>query len=330
MTVNDDYGFAPDASRAQALAMQMQRTLGSSLLHVIDACRSVIETDYTEIERVARALLLGDRYPPITFGLFTDLVLAIEDSRHDTVTELIDAIGELQAAAETLTIHPLADPAGNSDTARLVRLMTEDDGGIFSIIPPDTTSASAFSEELAQAFAFLKQHIPELYREISALVTEIILVLPDPKAPMAFDGGSSYMLWGGMFLNARPRGSVVQMVELLAHESAHLMLFAFSHSEALVSNDAEGLYDSPLRSDPRPMDGIFHATWVSARMYWAVAEMIGTGPLSEAQRREAMTANRRNHQQFLDGYAVIEQHGTLTETGRSVMAAAKQYMQSVG
>jgi len=120
------------------------------------------------------------------------------------------------------------------------------------------------------------------------------------------------------------------MVELLAHESAHLMLFAFSHSEALVSNDAEGLYESPLRSDPRPMDGIFHATWVSARMHWAVAEMVKTDALSEAQRREAIAANQRNRQQFLDGYAVIEQHAKLTETGRSVMAAAKQYMQSVG
>jgi hypothetical protein len=50
------------------------------------------------------------------------------------------------------------------------------------------------------------------------------------------------------------------MVQMLAHESSHNLLFGFSADESLVENSPEELFPSPLRMDPRPMDGICHAT----------------------------------------------------------------------
>ena len=65
---------------------------------------------------------------------------------------------------------------------------------------------------------------------------------------MHFDGGSSYQLWGALFLNvgaaARTR---VDLIDALAHESAHSRLFSLCTEEALVRNPDDETHASPLR-----------------------------------------------------------------------------------
>src|SRR5690606_11375550 len=121
-------------------------------------------------------------------------------------------------------------------------------------------------DRFASSHRLLSVAIPELAAEFDALVSQVIMVEGNPVAKYQFDGGSSYMLWGGLFLNATSHQNDVALIEVMAHESAHILLFGYASDEALVNNDDDTLYHSPLRVDPRPMDGIFHATYVSARM----------------------------------------------------------------
>jgi HEXXH motif-containing protein len=148
-------------------------------------------------------------------------------------------------------------------------------------------------------------------------------------AKFQFDGGSSYLLWGGLFLNATSHPDEVTMVEVMAHESAHLLLYACAADEALVENGDEELYRSPLRVDERPMDGIFHATFVSARMHWAMSRLLESGELDEEARRCAEAARMSDAQNFWSGHGVVAEHGRLTATGAAVMQAAAGYMASV-
>ncbi len=121
---------------------------------------------------------------------------------------------------------------------------------------------------------------PALAAEIRTLLREIVLAAgsEDPKA-MTFDGASAFMLWGAIIINANRRDGAVGMVQMLAHESAHNLLFGFSADGPLVENSAEELYSSPLRVDPRPMDGIYHATFVTARMHRAIKQLLDSGVL---------------------------------------------------
>jgi len=63
-------------------------------------------------------------------------------------------------------------------------------------------------------------------------------------------------------INANRRDGAVGMVQMLAHESAHDLLSAFAQQRPLVETRRTKLYPSPLRVDPRPMEGIYHATFV--------------------------------------------------------------------
>ena len=76
------------------------------------------------------------------------------------------------------------------------------------------------------------------------------------------------------------------------------------------------------------MDGIYHATFVSARMYWVMDRMLEAGVI-EPERRDAVRAARDldNHN-FEAELSVVRQHADLTELGREIMDGAEQYMAS--
>jgi hypothetical protein len=78
------------------------------------------------------------------------------------------------------------------------------------------------------------------------------------------------------------------MIEGLSHESAHAYLFALSLGDSFVDNPDDELHPSPLRADPRPLDGTLHATYVSARMHYALSHVIESGVLSRSEENEAM------------------------------------------
>src|SRR6185437_8666871 len=119
----------------------------------------------------------------------------------------------------------------------------------------------------------------------------------DPKA-MTFDGASSFMLWGAIILNADRGDGPIGMAQMLAHESAHNLLFGFSADEALVENGPDELFSSPLRKDPRPMDGIYHATFVTARMYRVVYQLLHSGILDDAAKEKAQKDLAENARLF--------------------------------
>jgi HEXXH motif-containing protein len=106
-----------------------------------------------------------------------------------------------------------------------------------------------------------------------------VLVVAD-DATMHFEAGSSYRLWGAMLLNAVRRKTRIEIIESVAHENAHSRLFGLCTEEPAVQNPDQELYPSPLRVDPRPMDGVYHATFVSARMHWTMSRVIASGLLT--------------------------------------------------
>jgi HEXXH motif-containing protein len=168
---------------------------------------------------------------------------------------------------------------------------------------------------------------PALAGEIRGLLREIILAAgtQDPKA-MTFDGVSSFMLWGAIILNANRREGELSMVQKLAHESAHNLLFGFSADGSLVENDDDELFSSPLRPDPRPMDGIYHATFVTARMHRVIKRLVESGVLSAAQKESARKELDDNARLFQNGIATVNQQGKLTSLGKVVMQGASDYM----
>lgn len=308
----------------------MRLSLADSLVHISEQAESRLDFDFVRLLPLIKSIQMEARYPSITFFLYAELVLAILRQDHKEAIDLLNQLcvqTPLQSDnSKSFRVLSFSDPVHLPYQHLYLRAMNTDPHINFYMGAPTDAITEKFSKSIKSGYELMRTAIPELADEFKTLVSDIVMVVGDDKAKEQFDGGSSYFLWGTLFLNASSERNDVLMLEALAHESAHMLLFACARDEALVKNPDDELYASPLRLDLRPMDGIYHATFVSARMHWAMQRLVDSGMLTQADLQVAIRARDEDYKNFWQGYETIQKHAKLTNTGSAIMDAALDYM----
>ncbi|SIN77967.1 HEXXH motif-containing protein [Vannielia litorea] len=299
----------------------MHRELAASLAHIAAACA---EAGHPAAPLLSQAsdLVARTRVGPEAFAryyLIGSALLAGEDAGLEAEAKAL--LSDVRAGRAPFRVSPRGG-AGEVD-ALMDRQMGDE---AVNFAPVSHETADAFGTRLAAGLDLLRQGLPELHAEITSIVHHVVCAVAPEGSAMQFDGASHYQFWGLLLLNPTFHTTRLAVAEVLAHESAHSLLFGLTIDEPLTLNPGEETYASPLRADPRPMDGIYHATFVSARMAWAMEGLAASGLLSPEEvdaAREAAAADRRN---FAAGLSVIEAHGKLSPTGRTVMGNARAWI----
>jgi HEXXH motif-containing protein len=322
------FGFLPDAAQAKAFDRKVRRSLADSLEHIAGQARGQLPFDVASLEPVIARMRGGARYPCATFALYAEAVLAICEHDNELAAQLLERITLERPLTQPWRVLPLDAPQHAPHAERYLRFMGSDPTIDFAMFPAPPAIAAPFTQRLLDARELIGQALPDFAGEFDALVSDVLLVVGDNRAPYQFDGGSSYLMWGGLFLNATSHDTLVGMVEVMAHECGHILLYACAADEALVENEDEEVFASPLRQDPRPMDGIYHATFVSARMHWAMSSLLASALLDEPSRLAAQNARDQDVENFWSGFEIVSRHGRLTATGREVMREAQAWMET--
>ena len=253
---------------------------------------------------------------------------ALLEGRLDAARALFAELGRQRPVDAPFRVLALGEPALADRAERYLRFMNDDTDYKFEFLPPSAEDLAAFKRQFASVMDLLQQAAPEFLAELKTLISELILVVGPKAAKVHFDGGSSYQLWGALFLNAVRHTTRIDVIDSLAHESAHSRLFGLCTEEALVGNADDELHPSPLRAQKRPMYGVYHATFVSARMHWAMSRLIASGLLAEEELALAVKARDDDRHNFQKGYDTVAAHARLTNTGRMALDAAVAYMRS--
>lgn len=299
----------------------MRQRLADTLDYVFETVDETLGVSRAEAAEVAARIRAAGQSPN-RFGAYYEMVLALEN----------DELDEARAAARELLAQPdmggtriaAIDDRSADEAARYRRLLIPDPA------MAGQPSRSLLGETCARveaAFDLLDRGFPEMAAEIRELLREVVIAEgpTDPKAP-TFDGASSYMLWGATLLNARGQSSVLDTAQALAHESGHNLLFGFCVSESLVDNADDELFTSPLRTDPRPMDGVVHATYVVARMHQTVSRLLEAGAVDAIAKNAALADLQAHCANFAAGDQVIREGARLTPLGAEVIESAREYM----
>lgn len=300
--------------------------LADSLRQICAASDGKVAFDRTAIDRLIGEIELGRRMSPSAFAIYYELVPALMEGRLENARELFAELARQRPIDRSFRIMALGEPEMAEKEARYLRFMNGDLAFRYVFLPPTTEDLAAFKRQFASVLELLEQAAPELLAELRTLISELVLVVGPKDAEVHFDGGSSYQLWGALFLNAVRHKTRIDVIDSLAHESAHSRLFGLCTEEAPVRNDDDELHPSPLRREKRPMDGVYHATFVSARMHWAMARLIESGLLTEEEQRLAVQARDADRRNFENGYNTVAAHGQLTRTGQFVLDATRAYM----
>lgn len=312
--------FEPGGERGRSLDRQMRSRLAESLSYIFGQIGDELGVNVADASRLAQSIL-ARRQSPHVFGAYYDLVLAVErdeiESARDLAGEILRRIG---AAGPARWVASLENrPAEEAE--RYQRLLLPAD---ITAVEPKAEDFARAAARIAEAMSLLDRGFPEMAAEIRELLFEVVVAAgPTEPGTITFDGSSSYMLWGAIMLNALGQTNVLDTAQALAHESGHNLLFGFCSNGPLIENDDEEAFAHPLRQDPRPMDGVVHAAYVTARMHQTVERLLRSGVLDDQQKEAALKDLELHRRNFESADEVIRADALLTPVGEQAMAAAR-------
>jgi HEXXH motif-containing protein len=275
-----------------------------------------------------RARLGEGPVSPWLFCLYSKLVAEL--SKNGDVSESFEAMIEaasLPADGGAIAYRHPTIPAGWWDHFHL--LLDTDRQRPFDFTQPQPEVTADCEAEIESALTLLQRTDARVADEVRSLARLIVLATPGPDAKNGFNGASTFFLWAGVLINARVRRSPIVMIDLLVHESSHVLLFGIAAEEPLTRNPGTERYASPVRPDPRPIDGIFHACFVTTRVHLAMSRLLETRSLSAQDASEAVERRDYNGNAARAALDLLDRHAVTTDTGKRVVDTLHDYWASV-
>lgn len=325
--------FYPDASYAKQLDIIIKQRLAGSLEYIGQQTTGHFDFSSNALDHLTKKLRAREAISPAIFALYYDLIISIEQDDLSRAREIFSLYAQPDFDTPQFSVRSLSPADLGQEKYEIYKKFADCDPETpLNLIPPSQDDFEKTKTLIEEAMKLLDKAVPELANEIRGLLCEVIVATNTPSTindDFDFGGVSSVYLWGAIFLNVCS-GSVLQVVETLVHESAHMHLFALSMDGDIVLNPYDQRLDSPLRDDPRPMDGIYHATYVLGRMHYGIKTILESGLLDECQQTEGQTMLLNISQSFKQGVSTVETSADLTERGQKIMAETRAYMLQAG
>jgi hypothetical protein len=319
--------FPPNPERGRILYDRIKDRLAESFRQIADASSSVAKIDGNHLAAFLDSVSRSRKISPRFFAIYHEMLVAAGEDNVDGISRLFAELVNADTPREAVALYNLTDEhLGAGNGARYKNWADTDPENPLKLLPLTSAEYDRIAATARDAFTLMDAGAPEVSGEIRSLLAEVIFAKGGVGDKLVFNGISSFYLWGTVFLNAEGHNTTLEVVQTLAHESSHMHLFAAALDSPLVENPDEERYQSPLRLDPRPMDGIYHATYVSARMHYVLARLLASGVLSPAQANEAKKGCASHVKSFQEGYEVVSSRGNLTELGQGLLSHAYGYM----
>lgn len=277
----------------------------------------------------------------LDYGAYFDLALPADqghqrseaalDAAKDHLIGRISSLSATEPADTVISVNTLSDRYYSSwEIDRLTRWWDAEPDNAFGLTPVSDEELSLARNWIETSFDMLAKADPDLHREILALIRQIVVARPDGGERTSFGASSSFALWGSMVVDYVSNDCWPLMYRTIVHEAAHNLLFAIARNEPLVENYSDERYPSPVRQDLRPMDGIFHAAFVSARESLALDRLLcwqeKTGALDATEAQLIFKLLEISVINFWKCAGTLNEHGKLTELGKAVLADCETFM----
>jgi hypothetical protein len=319
-----DFAFEPNGARGRAIDQAVRGGLADSLTLLFEKLAEPLGLDPASAARVIEEVRARSVAPGLT-ALYADLVEAVYADDEAAARRLARQILRHQPPLEGLRLLNLIDddlgPGGAERSRRLV--LAESQGLVLN--PVTDARKTQIAGVLESALSLLAK-APDLFAETQALTRELILVSGKDETDDSFGGASTFYLWGALMLNAGRIHSRLDLALSIAHETAHAYLFGVNLGAPLSQNGPEDLCWSPLRADPRPVEGVFHATFVLARMIYLLDRLLESQALTAEEAAVASQQREGFRIGFTDGLSSLQPIARLTAKGARLLNSAAAYV----
>lgn len=177
-----------------------------------------------------------------------------------------------------------------------------------------------YRSDIERVLESIKLLDPLMHDEMLASVSEATVF-----RAQALMGGSLIRTFGAIYIGSPDHDpirkefgehfnirGVPYFMEHVVHETSHNVLFGLMLVDPMVLNPTTERYSAPLRTDLRPMYGIFHASFVISRMLRIFKLMEASGEIQYARLIKHFEPRLKN------GLDILAQHGNLTPSGKQM------------
>lgn len=324
----------PTNDSSKRLIQRMSGALALSFGHIFEQSEHSLQIDEGAKKTLLSRLHNGSRESPALYAHHFVLINQIQQddlvSAQVTINQIL-----LLSPTDTGTLSiPLGAPKTPVGLSIILPFLAEGEDARFSFFEPKARQADLALKQIGEALQMLREGALPFHSEISEIVPWIVVaagkpteINEDPES--SFDGASALRAFGSVLQNVSLQNSVFDRALSLVHETSHHVLFAHSPKDGVVTNSPEELYSSPLRVDPRPMEGIHHATFVLARMALVAKLLLESGLLSKQDNELARETIADSRTLFADGMETLDQHAAYTPPGAQAIAEAQAFMASL-
>ena len=265
------------------------------------------------------------------FGLHHHLLLHLLEDNFDAATALIKFAAKRRLHPSGSCLHYGAlQPNEEQNIYQAIFSINDFNEGELVLAAPEQAQADRFQSNLEEAVTVLQQASPRTHKELEAFRPIWLLATTDPSSKRSFGGYSSSLAWSTIALNTKTQGAMPVLVQVV-HEMAHQLLFALAVDVPLAFNQPDELFTSPLRPDPRPMDGVLHASFVSARVHDVLRDLEDSPSwetLSSPEKQYIQHQRNASLQAAVTSLPSIDAGARLSALGERVVAAIRQATQA--
>lgn len=308
----------PCGERSLQLFQDSQKSIQKSLSYLFSVAREPLASIFPDIQIKLKEIKKKTAISGFYHLINSALLDAIEAEDLKQIRKLARLFINLDPATEDLSFVSYRSkkiPTGVWELFDQVSLFHLPDGS--ANFKPSKHDYTYTKDTIQEGITILKRKVSDLWEEVSTFVKEIVIL--DSNRVIA---GSSFKTLGLIYIKATTNLTTMDLLDYIVHEAAHQYIFRLSAVDPLCLNPPSELYASPLRKDPRPMLGIYHATFVTARLIYLFKAL-------ESQNNEVEFSGEIKQkiayyiERYQAGLQTTMQHGNLTELGKKLILSTQ-------
>lgn len=318
MLDNNFYSASPAGEKAALLFHEYRKLLQTNMLGYLRSIQISLGLDISLLIQKYEKLDTSQKFSPAIFHLFSKLN---HSANQGEVPAIIDVLHQLNILEEREILNSefrfstILTESWETDFVNKIRSehIPSKSGEKTLVLPILSPVLSTYQGLFSNLKAQLKQIDFDFYQELESYVTRVKLF--NGKALKA---ATSASVFGAIYLKLPPvtENSEAYFADHIIHETSHLHLDILLAFDKIILNEEAEKFQAPIRIDPRPMFGIFHATFVLSRMVRLFQRIIKDTP-----KQDYIDRLDTFRSQFDMGLTTIEKHAILTENGQIIKSS---------